>query len=235
MPGCVPQRAVAAATDLGPLTPAEEVSLAFVLPWRDARGLDDLLVRLYDPADPLYGHYLTSGAFADRFGPDPTDVQAVVSYAQGEGLSVEPVPPNRLLVDVSASAAAFARALGVPIHRYRAPDGDTFLAPAADPLLPPAIASRLLGIAGFGDHMMRRSAATPGQIGPGSGPQGTLTPSDFRHAYQLDEISGAGAGQTLGLVELSGYLESDVAAYEQQYNLAGVPCRTSSSTASPGS
>ena len=51
--------------------------------------LDELLQRLYDPKDPLYGQFLTSTEFADRFGPSQADYDAVslmvaAGYQPGE-------------------------------------------------------------------------------------------------------------------------------------------------------
>src|SRR5579863_9907765 len=59
LPDHVPNAAIAAARYLH-RTPAQEpIQLALALPLRNQALLDDMLHRLYDPADPLYGKYLT--------------------------------------------------------------------------------------------------------------------------------------------------------------------------------
>src|SRR5438132_1301938 len=67
--GHVPTGAVANARAIGREQPAQPISLSLVLPLRDEAGLQTLLSRLYNPADPLYGQYLSPDEFTARFGP----------------------------------------------------------------------------------------------------------------------------------------------------------------------
>ena len=57
----VPAGAIANARLLGPLPATTEISMAFFLPLRNQQELEELLKRIHDPADTLYGHYLTPG------------------------------------------------------------------------------------------------------------------------------------------------------------------------------
>ena len=91
-----------------------------------------MLKELYDPAHPNYRHYLTPDEFAARFGPSEQDYQAVMAFAQAQGLVVRQTHPNRTLLDVSGSAADIERALHVTLRVYQHPaEGRTFYAPRA--------------------------------------------------------------------------------------------------------
>ncbi len=87
---------------------------------------------------------------------------------------------------------------------------------ALRPLAPPAIKPFSLKSA-FG-------ARAPAQIGtdPFTG-RGALTPSDIKAAYSLDKTTLRGAGQTMGLYELDGYLPSDIAVYNSSFGLTNIP------------
>ena len=61
----------------------------------------------------------------------------------------------------------------------------------------------------------------PNQIG--SDPNtGALTPKDIKTAYNLSTTALTGAGQTMGLYELDGYLRSDISTYNSTYGLTNI-------------
>ena len=224
--GHVPAKAIANAQLLGRLPATTEISMAFSLPLRNQQELEELLKRIYDPADTLYGHYLTPQEFTDRFGPTQDDYDAVTAYARSLGFRVTGTHPNRTLLDVSGSAAAVEAAFNLHLNHHQAPDGRKFYAPDNDPEVPDFIASRIAGVIGLDNaavwHAHSRfipaeemTLTSPLQIG--TGPGGGLTPSDIRTAYNLNGVAANGSGQTLGLFELDGYNPADVASYVSYY------------------
>jgi subtilase family serine protease len=230
--GHVPTKALAAAKWLGALASDTQIPMAFVLPLRNQAELQELLDRICDPADPLYGHYLTPREFTDRFGPTQADYDAVIAHARSLGLTVTGTHPNRTLLDVSGPAGTVEAAFNLHLGRYRAPDGREFHAPDDDPEVSDAIASRIVGLVGLDDAAVRHphsrfvSAAEVAQTSPlqiGTGPGGGLTPDNIRTAYNLQGVTPTGSGQTLGLFELDGYNPSDVASYVSYYGLPSVP------------
>jgi subtilase family serine protease len=220
----------------------QPIRLALTLPLRNQAGLDDLLTRLYDPDDPLYGQYLTPEEFTARFGPTPQDYDAVTAFAKASGLTVVDTHSNRLVLDVEGTAASVERAFGVRLLRFQAPDGRLFRAPDAAPAIPAALSGRLRDVIGLDDaavwrpHYRLRQMPVGGGIfadafgggGPvltplgGSGPGGGLSPSDIKTAYSLSGTTLNGSGQTLGLFELDGYTASDVTGYENFFSLPHV-------------
>ena len=89
---------VARSRRIGTLAPPRPCAWHWHFPPRDPQGLDDLLRRLYDPQDPLYGHYLTPAEFTARFGPTPGGVSGrrvlrADPWADGRGNAREPPAP----------------------------------------------------------------------------------------------------------------------------------------------
>ena len=230
--GHVPAKAIANAQFLGSLPATTEIPMVFSLPLRNQQELAVLLKRVYDPADALYGHYLTPQEFTDRFGPTQDDYDAVIGHTRSLGLTVTGTHPNRTLLDVSGSAAAVEAAFNLRLNHHQAPDGRKFYAPDKDPEVPDFIASRITGVIGLDNaavwHAHSRfvpaeemTLTRPFQIG--TGPGGGLTPGDIQTAYNLNGVAANGAGQTLGLFELDGYNTADVARYVSYYGLPSVP------------
>src|SRR5947208_1419730 len=76
IPGHVPAAAWSS-QPVAEIAPAEPIDLALALPLRKQAELQRLLQRLYDPKDPLYGHFLAPEAFRDRFAPTEAQYEAV--------------------------------------------------------------------------------------------------------------------------------------------------------------
>ena len=229
----------------------DQVSLALVLPLRNQDRLTDLLHRLYAPGDPLYRQYLTPDTFARQFSPTPADYEAVIAFAQAQGLTVTGTHVNRTVVDVSGNAQAVENAFGVQLHRYQVNGGRIFRAPSSEPQIPVQLVGRLAAVVGLDTaavwqtHNRERPAApasTPHALvvplGIGSGPGGGLAPTDIKTAYNLNAVSASGTGQTLGLFELAGYTASDITSYESYFGLPNVPLQNvlvDSYSGAPGS
>jgi kumamolisin len=229
--GHVPLAALKTAMRKGRLSPSTVISMVIALPLRNQPELRDLLNKLYDPADPLYGRYLTPREFRDRFAPPQSDYDLLISYVQSQGLTITGTHSNRLLLDIAGSAEMVDAAFALHMQSYQGQNVREFYAPDIDPQVPGFIASRIVGVIGLDNANVRHAhsryspvrqmARTPMQIG--SGPGGALTPSDIATAYNLGVAAADGTGQTLGLFELDGYAADDIAAYESYFNLPEVP------------
>lgn len=251
LPGHVPA-ALARARALGRVPSGQPLTLLLTLPLRDSAGAESFLERLYDPADPLYQHYITPDEFTRWYCPTQQSYDAVAAFARAHGLVVNHTTPNRVLLSVSGSAAAIEAAFAVHLNRYQAADGRVFHAPDTDPAIPVSLIGRLSGVVGLDDAVIRQpllrrrgalhstlrplvpSAVKPRLLKPafgafapleiGSDPNtGALTPRDIKTAYNLTTTSLTGAGQTMGLYELDGYLPSDIAFYNSTYGLTSIP------------
>ena len=120
---------------LGHLEAPSQLKLSINLPLHNQGALTNLLEQLYDPASPLYHHYLTPEEFDARFGPTEQDYQAVDRFAAtSSGFTVTARHPNRMLLEVSASVTDIERALQVTMRTYAHPtEPRTFFAPDTEP------------------------------------------------------------------------------------------------------
>ena len=228
VPGHVP-KAVAAARDLGKMDDSQSLELSIALPLNHVDELEKLIAQLHNPASPLYGRFLGSSEFVDRFGPTLAQVERVRSYLQDKGFTVKSVAGNRKLIQVSATHHAVSAAFGTEIHHYLDRDGTPFFAPKFGLRLPVDVP--IEGVHGLNNL----SRLKPANAGPDAGisagidagmdassPSTTaFTPSTLRSAYHFP-AQFTGTGQTVALFESDGYALSDIQGYEAEYGLPAV-------------
>jgi Pro-kumamolisin, activation domain len=201
---------------VGQLPPDRVLRLAIMLPLRNQAALNTLLTDLHNPQSPSYLHYLSVQQFTDQFGPTQADVDAVVQFAQANGMTVTRTTPNHMVVDVRASVASIEKAFHVTMGVYQHPtENRTFYAIDREPTA--ALGVQLWHITGLDDFSPPRPMlrlAPKGAVRTeqtGSGPDGQFLGSDMRAAY-YGGTALTGAGQTIGIFGLNFNL-SDVEAY----------------------
>jgi Pro-kumamolisin, activation domain len=199
---------------VGPVAASTVVSLAIGLPVQNSDALKQAVQQTSDPANPSYRKYLSPNQFAATFSPTPPNYQSLIEWAQANGLSVVKTYSNRLLLDVSGTAAQVEQALFISLNLRLRPDGSQFYALDRDPSIDLAVP--VLWISGLDNRVV---AVPGGGLGPttsgaGSGPNGTYNSSDIRAAYASCVPSLTGGGQAVGLFELDGFTANDVSTYE---------------------
>jgi subtilase family serine protease len=221
IPGHIPHgKQLRQSSRLGRLASRTSVSLAFTMKPRNPAGLADLANRIYDPADPEYGHFLTSSEFNDRFAPSETDVNEVVAYLRYLGFRSASVHPNGLMIDAIGSAGTVESAFAIQLHEYQTPDGQRVHAPSQDPELREDIAARLIGVSGLSTFRHARPHLSPNSAASSNlNPDLYLTPPKIKTAYKLSQSSTAGLNETIALFELDGFSMSDVTAYEDNFSI----------------
>jgi subtilase family serine protease len=213
---------------LGRLDGSNVLNLSISLPLHNREALTNLLQQIYDPASPLYRHYLSSGEFNARFGPTEQDYQTVLAWANRGGFAVAARHDSRMLLEVSAPVPDIERALQVTMRTYALPrESRNFFAPDTEPSVDAGIP--VLSIGGLDNftrphpkNLRRAPLKTPAKVSPktiGSGPNGNLAGFDYRAAY-APGVTSTGTGQSIGLVEFDGYYATDITDYE---SLTGVP------------
>ena len=134
--GHVPS-AVAALTPKGRVPATNQLALAIGVPLRNEAALDDLLQALYDPQSASFHKFLTLQEFTVRFGPTEQDYEAVIAFAEANGLAVSGKHPNRVVLDVKGAVSNVERAFGITLRTYRHPtEGRDFFAPDIEPSVP---------------------------------------------------------------------------------------------------
>ena len=215
---------VAGMTPTGLLAATHRLSLAIGLPLRNQAELAELLRQLYDPRSTNFHQFLTPQEFTARFGPTEPEYQAVIKFAEANGLTVSGTNGNRVVLDVEGNVSNVEQAFHITLHTYRHPgEARNFFAPDTEPSVPANLS--VVTVEGLSDYSrprpLRRKAEAL-KVRPlssnGSGPNGEYAGNDFRNAY----ASGTklnGAGQSVALLEFSSYYQVDITNYE---NLIGM-------------
>jgi uncharacterized repeat protein (TIGR01451 family) len=236
LPGHVPA-VVSQLSTKALLSQTTNLDLALGLPLRNKEALTNLLQQIYDPASTNYHHYLSPEQFTAQFGPTEQDYQAVISFAQANGLVVTGTHPNRMLLDVSGNVSDIQNAFHVTLRTYAHPtEARDFFAPDVEPSVPATLSIQdISGLDSYrrphpklkfkppvqssGVTVNAASGVTPNV---GSGPSGNYIGNDFRTAY-VRGTSLNGSGQTVALVQFDGYLASDITAYAALAGRTNIP------------
>lgn len=148
----------------GPYNGEQKLRLTFGLQPPNMEEEKQFLEELHTKGSPNFMKFLTQKEWIARFSPSVQDEQAVVNWAQSQGLTVTQRYPNRLLVDVEAPAAAIQAALGVSINRY-AINGAMFFSNDHDPVIPASLANIVQSIGGLNNiqvfHPANRNMKEP--------------------------------------------------------------------------
>jgi pseudomonalisin len=227
VPGLAPL-IVSGAHDAGPATGTVHVVLTMA--FRNATALKSLVA--------AGGGDLTAAQFASQFGPDPAAVAAVTGWATAAGLTVDAVAPNRLLVDVSGTAAQVGAAFGTALDEFSTPTLSYF-SPTTTAALPAALAGTVVSVLGLSN--LGRATVGPavktsssvssvgsllGQAVPAAGPAvgESYGPQQFWSFYDAP-AAYTGAGQTMAVLaegDLSTVI-TDLRQFETLYGLPEAP------------
>ncbi|MGA7173605.1 MAG: S53 family peptidase [Candidatus Dormiibacterota bacterium] len=225
---------------------SSSMAIEVVLQPGNVTGLNALLANQYTQGTAQYGHWLAKGQFQSEFAPAASTTAAVSAYLESQGLTVQPTS-SVFLLRATGSSSAVESAFATPIDNYRTTGGTPFFSNAKAASVPTALAGQVLGVVGLSSTVRahssfqiaehHRAPTTPScetpyptvaqldsgvqfPYGYGGGPDCTgLTPSQTNSIYNAPRAgsSAQGAGATLAVFELSGYTESDITTWAQQF------------------
>ena len=219
--------------DMGIADPAAVQSIGVTLPLRNAAVLDAFIASTVDPASTNFRQFITPAQFADNYGATPHSVAQVVAYLQANGITVDEVAENHLLISASASNAQLSALFGTAIHNY-SQGGVVFQRPVGNVVLPQGLQGIATGVTGLSTQPMHHSnlktvpragalASEPdfqpqpvGTSVVATGVPGQLTAADVLRSYnglQLPARGLDGSGTTLGIMTFAGFSQSDAYAY----------------------
>jgi hypothetical protein len=204
----------------GAVPASAKVSGAVVLKPRDNAALVQFIADVTDASSPLFHQYLPAGAFASRFGPTRSAINAVTAQLKADGLRVGGVSSDGLVVHFSGTSAQVGAAFHTGLESYRLRDGATGRATTSAISLPSSIAGSVLAVVGLNDlvqaqplGILRAPASDRGKIHPAgtanfSHPAGSpnacpsataaarafggLTDDQIAHAYGAFGLYGSG-------------------------------------------
>ncbi len=213
LPNHVQSTAISQAVKLGPVAAGDPLTLAVVLRLKDPLGLEQRVGRLSNPKDPAYGQYLTPATFADQFAPSVDDVAQVVHFLKDQGLDVQEVAANRLLLMVSAPASVIEKAFDLHLDRYQGATG-SFMANDQAPLIPAVLSPLILTIQGLDDlhHRVSRSTLSSAPSAPGLGPK------ELASLHGLETLA-IPSRQTLAFLEVAEVAIDDIDRYQSTFGL----------------
>lgn len=213
---------LAKARDLGPAGDDRPMSLLVSIARPDPDGERALLRDEYDPHSDRYHHYLSTTAFADRFGVSAAHLRAVTDWLRGGGLRVTMVSAVRDQVAAAGTAAQISRLFRTPVHAFD-DRGGGFLANTSAPSVPTAL--HISNVIGLNTAQKMHTLSRPARSGCRDQVcLGGTTPAELWSVYeQPSQFTGRdqrvaifGGGSTDGVV-------SDLRQFEDHFRLPHVP------------
>jgi hypothetical protein len=229
LPGHVPD-VVSKLKPVGPLAESTPIDVVVALPARNVELRTALLRDIYDPASPRFQQYLSPREYMETFDPTEASYQSLLDFAKANQLTVVSTA-SRKFIHVTAPAAVINNALHVTLQQFQHPtENRLFYASDADPAI--ELETPVSQITGLDTFRTPRRAPNllkpPGKVSGspphagGSGNGGLYTGGDFRAAY-APGVTLTGRGQAVGILQLDGYIDSDIKMYEQKNGIPDVP------------
>jgi kumamolisin len=216
------------AVPLGPLESDQTLALSLVLRGQAPGELARLLVLISTPRSPWFHHYLTSAEIAQRFGISSGDRRRIEAALRTANLPLPSYSEDGLLASLHVTVVQAEAFFAVRLSRYRAKNGRVYYAPDRPPRLPASLNGVVVGVLGLDQRVtLAGHAEFAPQSGLVSGVTG-LSPSDIDRAYDvgpLQQYGLDGYNQTVALAEISTFNPSDIAMYDQQYNIVAPAVR----------
>jgi hypothetical protein len=145
-----------------PLPANQILSLTLNLPMQNQTGLNTLLRQISNPNSANYNHFLTADQFNAAYSPSQANYNAVIAWAQSNGLTITAKTADRRSINVTGSVAAINKAFDVTLMSYFNPaTQEIFFAPDREPTLDLLV--QLLAVSGLtqGHSFSPLSAASP--------------------------------------------------------------------------
>jgi kumamolisin len=153
------------------------------------------------------GH-MTRAELAQQFGASPSDIAAVVNFAERNDLVVVQQDPGRRAVVLSGTVAQFNKAFGVDLQHFEYAGG-SYRGRTGPIMLP----TELVGIVDAVMGLDNRPQARPHfRSHAKAAPAGSFTPTALASLYNFPD--GDGQGECIAIIELGGgYRPADLKTY----------------------
>jgi subtilase family serine protease len=219
---------VFSAKDLGAVAdtmPLTHMQLLLRRPAPTEAAFTSLIDDLHNPHAPSFHHWLTAAQVGADFGPNPADIDAVVTWLQGHGFTVGAIPAGRMMIDFSGTAGQVRDAFGTTIHALDV-RGARHIANMTDPKVPAALAGVVQGVVSLHDFRPHpqykpRPAYTFGTTSKTY----AVAPADLATIYNITPLFTAGItgkGQTIVLIEDTNvYNTKNWTTFRKTFGLSG--------------
>ena len=192
--------------------------------------LETLLIQQQDRSSASYHKWLTPEQFGDRFGLAASDIAAIKSWIEAQGLRVEDTARGRNWIAFSGTAAQIQRALHTEIRRF-AVDGKAHYANATDPSLPAPLADVVRFFRGLDDFgpeppagIRNATVVTPEYTSATGGH--SMAPDDFATIYDLTPLYQNGVNGDQQKIAVLGRSAIDLPGFQTFRSLYHLPATT---------
>ncbi|NVB37927.1 S8 family serine peptidase [Pseudenhygromyxa sp. WMMC2535] len=200
--------------DLGEADPDDGFRALIGLDLRERDALEDFVLDVSDPNSPAFGQYMTVDELLENHAPLEEDFTLLQAWLEYEGLSVNYLASNRMLIQFSGLVGQFNEAFNTTLHvcmRENPQQGndDIPVYCTPDPMtLPIFVADRSPGIVAA--DLPVEEGSLPNELGeievipPSDATSGSyLTPARVAQAYDVDDLYDLGydgSGQKIGVI-----------------------------------
>ncbi len=115
-------------------------------------ALEAQIDALHDKTSPQFQKWLTLDQFASQYGVAQADIDVITGWLRSHGLRVDSVPPSRMFIEFSGTAAQVSEAFGTEIDNLVV-DGKPHFANVRDPQIPAELAKVVVGVHALHDFM----------------------------------------------------------------------------------
>jgi len=171
--------------------------------------------QLTDKKSPNFRKWLTAKEIGEKYGPSEQDLNTITHWLESHGFSIYGVHPNRLVIDISGTAATLREAFRTQVD-YLYVDRKSHFANMTNLKIPEALAPVVVGLVqihDFAPQTYLKPKAPNYFISPTLMP---LVAADFETIYNVRPLFQQGIrgeGQTITLVEDSDSFSNDIATY----------------------
>jgi len=200
---------------VGKADPSERLEVTLVLRHREHEALQER-VRNIAAGDKSERH-LTHDEYAQQFGADSTDIQAVKQFAHQHGLAVVEEHQGRRTVVLSGTVAQFNDAFGVDLQEFEHLGG-SYRGRTGSVHLPDELHGVVTAVLGLDNrpqarpHFRARPTHGNVQWHAAAAASTTFTPTQLAALYGFP--AGTGQGECIAIIELGGgYRTTDLQRY----------------------
>jgi hypothetical protein len=208
-------------------TRLEGIGIVFQRTAVQEADLQALISAQQNPASKLYHKWLTPEEFAARFGVADSDLNAVESWLEQQGFSVNGVSRSRNRITFSGTVEQVESAFGTQLHYYKT-DGETHYAPSGYVSTPAALSPLVKTVTNLSSFRPKPRVRMrgPQPVKPlfTSSQSGNhyLTPKDVATIYDVTSAYNAGytgADQSIAVVGQSAIVVSDIENFQSAAGL----------------
>lgn len=201
---------------LGATDPNTTIDFTLVLRLPGQAHLTHFLNEVTDPGAPNYRHFIGAAAFGERFGVSRSVLNQAIAQLAQDGVQVTATYPQRTALDVRATARTIDRVFDVRLMDWRGAGRQVFHGPLGGATVPEDLGRAVSAVAGLDGNVFVTDDAAAIQ---------GLTPASARSVYEIDPLltqNVTGQGESIAVVEFAKFDQSDLDAFDQQFNLPDV-------------